>query len=144
MPLSFKLAGPCDHRLFDRIEEDVFDQAIDAALLAEFLQDPRHHIAVANDAGSLIGFVSAVDYVHPDKPRQLWINEVGVAPSHRRRGVARELMRLMLDHAHGLGCTEAWVLTGERNDAANALYRSVAGGQPNKTPLQAMHIFRLE
>ena len=28
------------------------------------------------DGVALVGFVSAVDYVHPDKRPQLWINEV--------------------------------------------------------------------
>ena len=49
----------------------MFDRGIDPGLLAEFLVDPRHHLAVAHDDGVIVGFVSAVDYVHPDKPRQL-------------------------------------------------------------------------
>ena len=38
--------------------------------------------------------------------------------------------RAMVEHARALGCSEAWVLTDEANDAANALYRSVGGGNP--------------
>ena len=44
----------------------VFDNAIDPRLVSEFLSDPRHHLAVALDP--VIGFVSGVHYVHPDKP----------------------------------------------------------------------------
>ena len=37
--------------------------------------------------------LSAVHYVHPDKLRpELWINEVGVAASHRRRGLGTRLL----------------------------------------------------
>ena len=144
MGLSVRIVGQSDSRLFDRTDEDLFDHPIDAKLLAEFLHDPRHHMAVADDDGLVVGFVSAVDYVHPDKPRQLWINEVGVAAPYRRQGVAKKLMRLMLDHARALGCTEAWVLTGVGNRAANALYRSISGGRPGDIPQQAMHVFALD
>ena len=59
-----------------------------------------------------MGFASGVDYIHPDKPREFWINEVGVAPSHRDRGLGKAVLRTLLDHARALGCREAWVLTG--------------------------------
>ena len=46
-----------------------------------------------------VGFVSALDYWHPDKPRELWINEVGVTSNWQRRGIGTQLMQAMLDHA---------------------------------------------
>jgi aminoglycoside 6'-N-acetyltransferase I len=61
---------------------DVFDGAPDPELIREFLQDPRHHIVVAIDDDQVTGFATAVHYVHPDKKPELWINEVGVAPTH--------------------------------------------------------------
>jgi aminoglycoside 6'-N-acetyltransferase I len=73
--------------------------------------------------------VSAVDYVHPDKAPQLWINEVGVAPSHQRRGIGRLLIDAMLAHGRALGCTEAWLGTEDNNAPARRLYES-AGGLP--------------
>ena len=30
------------------------------------------------DEEQIVGFASAVHYVHPDKPPELWINEMGV------------------------------------------------------------------
>jgi ribosomal protein S18 acetylase RimI-like enzyme len=107
---------------------DVFDDPIDARASAEFLNDPRHHIAVAIDDGTVVGFVSAVLYVHPDKPRpELWINEVAVAPSHHRRGVAGKLLGAVLDVGREADCTEAWVLTDRSNEAAMKLYASAGG-----------------
>jgi hypothetical protein len=58
------------------------------------IHDPRHHLAVAVEANVIVGFASEVHYVHPDKPPELWINEVGVV-------------------GHSLGCREPWVLTEE-------------------------------
>jgi aminoglycoside 6'-N-acetyltransferase I len=113
---------------------DVFDNAVRPELAREFLADPRHHIAVALESDVVVGFVSAVHYVHPDKPMELWINEVGVAPSHRKRGLAKEMLQTVLAHGRALGCKEAWVLTGADNAAARALYASAGGRErPEKT-----------
>jgi aminoglycoside 6'-N-acetyltransferase I len=81
-------------------------------------------MVVAVHDGVVVGMVSAVDYVHPDKAPQLWINEVGVAPSHRRQGIGRRLLDAMLAHGRALGCTEAWLGTEEDNAAARRLYES--------------------
>ena len=56
---------------------------------------PRHHLVAAIADDRLVGFISALDYWHPDKPRGLWINEVGVAPTwqHRGAGTRHLLMR---------------------------------------------------
>lgn len=144
MALSFRLAEATDTALFTRTADDVFDRDIQASLLDDFLKDPRHHIAVADDDGVVVGFVSAVDHVHPDKPRLLWVNEVSVAPSHRGRGVAKRLLQLMLENARRLGCSEAWVLADADNEAANALYRSVLVNRPVDARSQVMHAFRLD
>ena len=90
--------------------------------------DPRHHLVVAIDNGLVVGFASAVLYLHPDKPRpELWINEVGVAATHHRRGIARQLLDMLLDIGRSADCREAWVLTDRSNGAAMRLYTSVGG-----------------
>jgi aminoglycoside 6'-N-acetyltransferase I len=124
------LAGPKDRAALERVAPDVFDRGIDPALAAEFLADPRHHLVVAIDAGVVVGFASAVHYVHPDKPAELWINEVGVAATHRGRGVAKQVVSEMLNVARRLGCHEAWVLTDRKNVPALRLYDS-CGGEPS-------------
>jgi ribosomal protein S18 acetylase RimI-like enzyme len=110
----------------------VFDNAVDLRLAREFLADPHHHIAVALDNGVVVGFASGVDYVHPDKPRELFVNEVGTAPSHRGQGIGKRVVAVLLDHGRSLGCVVAWVLTDTDNTAARALYKS-AGGKELKT-----------
>lgn len=108
--------------------EDVFDNPVDENFAREFLNDPRHHIVVAISEGVIVGFVSAVHYIHPDKPPELWINEVGVAPPHQGRGVGKAIMKGMLQLGRNLSCKNAWVLTDRGNEPANRLYKS-AGGQ---------------
>ncbi|MFL5613195.1 MAG: GNAT family N-acetyltransferase [Gemmatimonadaceae bacterium] len=126
MPLELQLLQPNDARVFDRVADGVFDCPVDPTLEREFLDDPRHHMYVAIADGVVVGMISAVHYVHPDKPAQLWINEVGVAPSHHRQGIGSRLLDAMLEHGRSLGCTEAWLGTEEDNVAARRLYLRVA------------------
>ena len=143
MPIDCFIADRAHRGLFDRVADGVFDQDLDPDLVDAFLADERHHIALACDTGSIVGFVSGVHYLHPDKPPELWINEVGVAPSHRRQGLAARLMTAMLSHARALGCVEAWVLAEEDDAVANAFYRSLAKPGDPTSEGAVMHSFDL-
>jgi GNAT superfamily N-acetyltransferase len=125
--MEIRLLTAADAALLDRVAPDVFDEPLQPALVAEFLADDRHHLVVAVDDGVVIGFASAVHYVHPDKPAELWINEVGVTPEHHRRGVGTAIISALLEHGRRLGCGEAWVLTERHNEAAMRLYASTGG-----------------
>jgi aminoglycoside 6'-N-acetyltransferase I len=121
--MKIQLLGPDDEAVLERVSPGVFDHAVDAGLAAEFLQDGRHHIAVAVDGDTVVGFASGVHYIHPDKPAELFVNEVGVAPEYRRQGIGRELLGALLAHGRSLGCRQAWVLTSPENPPALRLYR---------------------
>src|SRR5579862_8046664 len=95
--MEVRLLAPVDAARFDRVASGVFDNTTDRELTRAFLADPRHHIAVAIDDGIIVGFASAVHYIHPDKPAELWINEVGVAPSHHRRGIGKQVVGKILE-----------------------------------------------
>ena len=125
--LTIKILSTAEISLLVNAADDVFDNPVDEKLASEFLADPRHHIVAALDDGELIGFASAVHYVHPDKPAELWINEVGVAPSHQRHGVGKAIMKEMLRLGQELGCVNAWLTTEKENEAANRLYKSAGG-----------------
>lgn len=125
--LETRILDARDQAVLANVAPDVFDNALDPQLVSEFLSDPRHHLAVAIDRGTVIGFASGVHYVHPDKPAELWINEVGVSPDHQGRGVGKAVVRALLEHGRRLGCEQAWVLTDHANVAATRLYASVGG-----------------
>jgi ribosomal protein S18 acetylase RimI-like enzyme len=129
--VDIRILGEGDPALLQACANGVFDHSRSPELVAEFLADARHHIVAAIVDGTLVGLVSAVHYVHPDKPPELWINEVSVAESHRGQGIAKRLLAAMLSHGRSLGCTEAWVLTEEDNVAAQRLYASVDGAHRN-------------
>jgi len=116
-----------DLHLLLHAADDVFDNPIDETFASEFLNDPRHHIVAAISDNAVVGFASAVHYIHSDKPPELWINEVGVAPSHQKQGIGKALMKELMQLGHQLGCKTAWVLTDRSNEPANHLYRSTGG-----------------
>ena len=122
MSIDIRLLGPDDLPVLERVAEDVFDGPVVARWASACLSDPRHHLVVAIEEGTVVGMASAVDYVHPDKAPQLWINELGVAPTHQRRGIGRQLLQALLAHGRALGCTEAWLGTEFDNQAARGLY----------------------
>lgn len=142
MSFEIRILGPGDHALLARVADDVFDHAVDPALTAEFLADPRHHLAVAIDRGTVVGFASGVHYLHPDKPAELFVNEVGVAPTHRGQGVGKAVLHALLVAGRQAGCATAWVLTDEGNPPALGLYRD-AGGRRSKVP-QVLFEFDLD
>jgi len=116
-----------DQATLQNVAPGVFDNALDPTLVAEFLRDTRHHLAVAIDQYQVVGFASGVHYIHPDKPSEMWINELGVAPTHRARGIGKAVIQILLQHAKQIGCREAWVLTDRSNFAAMRLYQSTGG-----------------
>lgn len=107
--------------------EGVFDDPLRPDMAARFLAHPDHHLFGAISDARLIGFVSAITYLHPDKPVELWINEVGVHEDFHRRGIGRQLLLATLDHARALACAGAWVLTNSGNSAARGLYAACGG-----------------
>ena len=124
---AIRLLGPADAAVLANVAQEVFDNELDPRWTAEFLADPRHHIVVALAGEQVVGMATAVHYVHPDKAPELWINEVGVAPSFRNQGVGKQLIAMLLSRGRALGCTEAWLGTEHSNTPARRLYAAVGG-----------------
>lgn len=126
MAIEIKILNHGDVDILKNVDPDVFDDPINIARAIEFLGDPRHHLGVAIDGDLVVGFVSAVHYVHPDKPcPELWINEIGVAATHQRQGIGKQLMNAIFTVGRELDCESAWVLTDCENTAAISLYSGV-------------------
>lgn len=144
MSIVVRILGPDDAAVLEHVERGVFDNPVDPRWSAEFLADPRHHLAVAIDeeTGQVVGMASGVHYVHPDKPPELWVNEVGVAPTYQNRGIGRRALRTLLEHARTLGCREAWLGTDQSNAAARRMYAAAGGVEERE--LTVMVNFDLE
>lgn len=111
----------------ERLAPDVFDHAIEPAQLAAFLADARHVMFLAVASGVVVGMASGVEYFHPDKQPQLWINEVAVTPAWQRRGLGRRLVLALVDEARQRGCSVAWLATAADNTSGQACFGRVPG-----------------
>jgi aminoglycoside 6'-N-acetyltransferase I len=114
--------------LLNDVANDVFDDIIDAARVWAFLARPEHLLIVAvaeqpSGRPLVVGQIAAMLHHHVDAAPDLYIDNLGVAPDFRRRGIARELVEAVMALGRSLGGDEAWVLTEADNDAARALYR---------------------
>jgi ribosomal protein S18 acetylase RimI-like enzyme len=125
--VSIERIHPGNVTWLDHVDEGVFDHAIRREYLNAFLSNPGNLLFVALVNDVVVGMASGILYVHPDKPLQLFVNEVGVADAYQRLGIGTRLMDAILREARVRGCDEAWVATEEKNPAARGLYASVSG-----------------
>lgn len=102
----------------------LFDDEPTEAWTAAFLAREGHHLLLAFEDGVAVGFVSAVETIHPDKGIELFLYELGVDEAYRRRGIARALLDGLTTIAVERGCRGMWVATEPDNVAALATYRS--------------------
>ena len=140
MPFILKRLSAGDEAVFTHIAPDVFDEPIDPVRLHAYLRTPHQMLLVALEGDLVVGQCAAVIYGHPDKPTELYVDEVGTASTHRRQGIARAMLAEMCAWGRELGCTEAWLGTELDNDAANALYR---GFKPIEDETMQYYLFRL-
>jgi aminoglycoside 3-N-acetyltransferase I len=96
------------------------------------LADPRTLLLIAFEEERPVGFVLAHELPrrHGDRAK-LFVYELDVAETHRRRGIASALLDRLAGLARERGIRAGFVLTDEDDAAANALYRG-AGGTPRK------------
>lgn len=121
--IAIRLLGPEDAGAFTAIADGVFDEPPVPHRIAAYLAEPSHLMVLAFDGDHVVGQVAAVIHRHPDKPTELYMDEVGVADAYLRRGIATEMVERMLAEGRARGCEECWVGTEPDNAPARALYR---------------------
>ncbi|HEY0650745.1 GNAT family N-acetyltransferase [Phenylobacterium sp.] len=124
MTVDIRRIGPNDAAVLDRVAEDVFDDDIDPKKLAAYLAEPGHLMVLAVAAGEVVGQARGMVQRHPDKPTELYIDNLGVAPERRRERIATRLLDELVVWGKAKGCEAAWVGTEVDNEAARALYEA--------------------
>jgi ribosomal protein S18 acetylase RimI-like enzyme len=140
MPFVLKRLAAGDEAVFDSIAVDVFDEPIHPERMRAYLREPGHFMLLALEGDLVVGQCAAVLHKHPDKPTELYIDEVGTATSHLRQGIATAMMEEMFAWGRELGCEEAWLGTELDNDPANGLYR---GFRPVEDERIQYYLFKL-
>jgi ribosomal protein S18 acetylase RimI-like enzyme len=105
----------------------LFDTAIDAGATARFLVATGHHLLIAYDNDRPVGFVSGVELTHPDKGTEMFLYELAVDESARRRGIGTALVQGLITLARERGCYGMFVFTDDDNAAARGTYRRSGG-----------------
>ena len=121
--ISIRLLGPGDEEVVRALA--TYDGAGDPEAL---LADSRTLLLVAFEGEHPVGFVLAHELPRRHGERaKLFVYEVDVAESHRRRGIASALLARLAELARERGIRTGFVLTEPGNGPANALYRSAGG-----------------
>jgi ribosomal protein S18 acetylase RimI-like enzyme len=108
---------------------DLFDQPPLPAATERFLATPGHHLLLAYDEQArdggdrAVGMISGVEMTHPDKGTEMFVYELAVAPTARRRGIGTALVGELAGIARAAGCYGMWVGTETDNEGALATYR---------------------
>ena len=110
--------------LLSRVAPGVFDHDVDLVRLTQYLAHPVNWMGVAVHDDLVVGMIMSVILYTPDKPPELFLNEIGTGDDWRRKGIARSLMQKLFERADSEGIEEIWLGTEPDNDAANGLYQS--------------------
>jgi diamine N-acetyltransferase len=119
-------------RLHTEGRPDVFRDAESGAIAAWFrerLAQPGSQVWIATDDGVAAGYTISVLHVRPANAfahalRWIEIDQIGVEPPYRRRGVARLLLKTVVEVAHTAGIHEIRLRTWAFNrDARQAFER---------------------
>jgi GNAT superfamily N-acetyltransferase len=133
MAIEVRRLGPGDEHAVHAARA-LFDAAPQQEATQRFLAEPAHHLLIAYDAGTPVGFVSGVELTHPDKGNEMFLYELGVDEPARGRGVGRTLVESLASVARAAGCYDMWVLADADNAAAHATYAR-AGGRESSRPV---------
>lgn len=127
MDVEIRLLGSGDESVLDNVADEVFDHDVIPEQATRFLNDPAHYIAVAIVDDLVVGMATANEYLHPDKPAMIWVNEMGVSPEWQRQGIGTRLLDTILNLARARGFEEIWLGTEDHNIPARGLYKSLGG-----------------
>src|SRR4051812_34233116 len=122
MNVDIRRVAPGDEPLLDRVADDVFDAPIDPVRLARYLAEPQNLMVLALDGGEVVGQARGVVHTSPDQADELYIDNMGVAPSHQRRGIGGRMLDDLLAWGRERGCEYAWLGTEDDNVPARGLY----------------------
>lgn len=120
--IIYKIADPHDTDLLQPIftENAV---SFDTATLRQFLLEPTCQLYLAIEDEIVVAYAYAHLQLHPDGRVMQFINNLFVSKSHRRRGIATELLGFALDDAAEIGCHESWMSADPLNGGVRRLMK---------------------
>lgn len=110
----------------DAVEEGVFNGPVRSDFLQACLANPHQFLIVALDGQKVVGKALGYVFYLPDKPAEIYVEELDIAKQWRRQGIATGLMRAVSEEGKRRGIAEYWLIAEKGNKPAHALYRQLA------------------
>ena len=92
-----------------------------------YLNEPGTLAFVATAGDAVVGWCWGSRLARPDGTSMLYLHELEVGQVHRRCGFGRALLQAFMSAGRSDGAVKMFLITGEANAAARALYHSVGG-----------------
>jgi GNAT superfamily N-acetyltransferase len=158
----FREAGPGDFeqvlRLYRQLhpQDPVLDDGSDATVFKQILETPGLHLFLLESDGSVVAttYLNVIPNLARAASPYAVIENVVVDQALRGKGFGKRIMAETLQAAWDAGCYKAMLLTGSREPATHAFYRSCGFSGDAKTaylarpgressPLE-QHLIRIE
>jgi aminoglycoside 6'-N-acetyltransferase I len=111
--------------ILENVDPECFDEPIDMNRAACCVASPDVVLVAAVAAGTVIGQCLAMIHRHPDKPTEIYLDDLAVSPRFRRRGIATRLVETCMLAGREAGAHALWVATEADNRVANDFYRAL-------------------
>lgn len=123
--MHYRLYRPADFAQLYAIEEVCFQPPLrfPRAYMRRVIENPDSATWIAEEGEEMAGF-AIVEWAGPPGDRYGYVQTLEVAPEHRRRGIARELLGRLESSAQAGGATAIWLHVDLENAAAIRLYRA--------------------
>lgn len=132
-----ELAAEAVNRL--KLEEDGEPERVDSVYMKTFLADGNSFLIVAMLEDQPVGFVLGYSLRRVDEDRHMfYIHEVGVASTHRKRGIGKLLMEGTKRICQDNEFTKMFLITSKTNLPAMRLYESTDGQPAGSNDLPAV------
>ena len=120
----------------------LMDETPDLAAARAYLADDRNVFLMAYEGSEAVGFLRGTELGQlRSKRKQMFLYEIGVEESFRRRGIGKALITSLLRDCRELGFEEVFVFVDATNAPAVRLYLTT-GALP-ETAADRMFVYRL-
>ena len=127
--INYRVATAFDLPVFVSLDKELFPYSPWSAsqYKEEFSSPTRHFVVAVDEAQSIIGYAG----VFAPGGAEADVLTVGVVPSHRGKGIARQLMALITEWAKAQGSTAMMLEVKVDNPEAIGLYESLGYSKLN-------------
>jgi [ribosomal protein S18]-alanine N-acetyltransferase len=134
--VQVRQAGPADAGVLTTLHAACFSQGWDVVAIAQFLTAPGclSLLAAAQEGSIPRGLLIA--RIATDEAELLTL---GVAPAHRRQGVARALLLAAMTELRRAGARRLFLEVEDGNEAALGLYQSLGAAAVGRRPRYYAH-----